>query len=246
MLPKSYPPQWFCEKIIINNASVIIIVDDDPSVHDLWKERLFHIKNKILYFHDIDKFIQYHTLGSNNNNLYLIDYEFSMENKNGIELIKILNIRYQTILVTNSFEEVEVRKFSDEMQFKILPKPYISYVPIIRECEQNAVVLIDNDELMQSVWKLAGKKSGLNVDTYSSVNDFIEKFEIYNQKTIIYIDSDLGDNIKGELQAKKIFDKGFSEIYLTTGFSADQVQKFPWIKSIIGKTPPFYSSIDFN
>jgi hypothetical protein len=51
----------------------------------------------------------------------------------------------------------------------------------------------------------------------------------------------LGENVKGEEIAKDIHDKGFEEIYLCTGYPADYFPDMPWIKEIVGKTPPFFN-----
>ena len=77
------------------------------------------------------------------------------------------------------------------------------------------------------------------IPCYSSFDEFLKEISNYNKDTIIYIDSDLGNNIKGELCAKHLFDEGFIEIHLATGHSKDRFSHMPWIKSIVGKTPPF-------
>jgi hypothetical protein len=61
----------------------------------------------------------------------------------------------------------------------------------------------------------------------------------YNNNTIIYIDSELGDTLSGQVFAKEIYDHGFKQIYLATGHPSENFGDFPWIKSVVGKTPPF-------
>ncbi len=55
----------------------------------------------------------------------------------------------------------------------------------------------------------------------------------------IYVDSDLGNNLKGEVLSEKIYSMGFSEIYMATGHIAEDIKVPAWIKGVRGKTPPF-------
>jgi hypothetical protein len=103
----------------------------------------------------------------------------------------------------------------------------------------DSLVFIDDDEMMRITWSFAAEQVGKNIVTYSSFNEFINEIDKYNKGTVIYIDSDLGYGIKGEACAKYLFDKGFVEIHLTTGYPKDQFNYMPWIKAVIGKEPPF-------
>ena len=53
----------------------------------------------------------------------------------------------------------------------------------------------------------------------------------------IYIDSNLGDNIKGEIESEKIFNLGFKNLYLATGYGKEFIQKPPWIIEVLSKGP---------
>ena len=98
--------------------------------------------------------------------------------------------------------------------------------------------MVDNDELVCITWKFAAEISGCNLSTYSEFNTLLKKIDRYKKNTIFYIDSDLGTETKGEEYAKLLFDLGYTNLYLTTGFS--KMASIPsWIKSIINKTPPF-------
>jgi capsular polysaccharide biosynthesis protein len=76
-------------------------------------------------------------------------------------------------------------------------------------------------------------KGRIMVNGYNNSNN-------HSKSTKIYIDSDLGNNIKGEVCAKQLFDKGFHEIYLATGYSKEGFDEMPWIMAFVGKEPPFY------
>jgi FixJ family two-component response regulator len=102
------------------------------------------------------------------------------------------------------------------------------------------LVLIDDDELIRTAWSFAAEDAGKNIAIYSSFDQFINNSNNHSKSTKIYIDSDLGNNIKGEVCAKQLFDKGFHEIYLATGYSKEGFDEMPWIMAFVGKEPPFY------
>ena len=58
-----------------------------------------------------------------------------------------------------------------------------------------------------------------------------------NKETPIYIDSELGNNVKGEDMARELKDKGYKNITITTGHEPDKFADLPWLK-VIGKEPP--------
>lgn len=105
------------------------------------------------------------------------------------------------------------------------------------------MVLIDDDPMMRMTWIFAAEDAGKKIATYSSFDEFINEIDNYNKSTIIYIDSDLGKDIRGEICAKHLFDKGFIEIHLATGHSKEQFSNMPWLKSVLGKEPPFILTI---
>lgn len=100
-------------------------------------------------------------------------------------------------------------------------------------------ILIDDDDLVHSVWKLSAKKNNKNLSTFHTIKDFIDQSEKYNCDAIIYVDSNLKDNIKGEVASKEISDLGFKNIILATGHEESVIEKPEWIIKIQGKDPPF-------
>lgn len=239
-LVRSNPPLWFCDSMNIKYNSIIIILDDDHSIHDAWDER-FTIFSQIqlIHFYSISELLKYkyiHQLPI----LYLIDYELLSDVKNGLDLIEELNINNNAVLVTSCFEDTTIQTRCQNINVKILPK---SFVPFIKINEKNddssSRVLIDDNQMMRIAWKFAAEDAEINLNTYSSFEDFTKVMNTYRKNTIIYIDSDLGTNIKGEIYAKILFENDFTDIHLTTGHSKNQFNDMPWIKTIIGKEPPF-------
>ena len=92
---------------------------------------------------------------------------------------------------------------------------------------------------MRTTWTFAAEDAKKSITTYSSFDEFIHEIDKHSKNTIIYIDSELGNNIKGEICAKQLFDQGFTEIHLATGHQQERFNHMPWIKTIVGKDPYF-------
>ncbi|MBF0104292.1 MAG: hypothetical protein HQM16_03085 [Deltaproteobacteria bacterium] len=70
-------------------------------------------------------------------------------------------------------------------------------------------------------------------------DDFFKQADQFSKDTPVYIDSSLGDGVKGEAVAKAIYALGFKKIYLATGYKKDHFGEMPWITDVVGKAPPF-------
>ncbi len=103
------------------------------------------------------------------------------------------------------------------------------------------IILIDDDLLMHMGWKLKASKSNTELRCYQSIQLFIDDSTELPKDILIYVDSDLGNTLKGEIESKALYDIGFTKIYISTGYSPEDfdLKKYPWIKGIINKTPPF-------
>jgi signal transduction histidine kinase len=100
-------------------------------------------------------------------------------------------------------------------------------------------ILIDDDYLVHTSWKIIAKKCGKNINCYADPEDFMVDSNNIDKLTPLYIDSNLGIDVKGEIIAKEIHNKGFKRIYLATGSSPEEFPSMPWIEKIVSKNAPF-------
>lgn len=224
----------------------ILVVDDDSLIHDVWKSRFDGIDgiSEVKYFSSTFDFFQWQELSCDSlqNYTLLIDYEFTSNEPNGIQLIDHLNVMNSAYLVTNRYSQEEIQRECKEKCIRLVPKAYISFIelsPPVLDSENTVHVLIDDDELVHQSWKLAAALKGINLKTFHSVSDFYHADFDPTEEIKIYIDSDLGDGQRGELLAKDIKLKGFNEIHLTTGFDLSLIQMNESISSVIEKSPPW-------
>lgn len=110
--------------------------------------------------------------------------------------------------------------------------------PPIEIQEDPDLVLIDDNKLVSEVWRIESKKSRKKLITFSDKNSFMKHSNQISKTTPIYLDLCLG-NENGDEIAKELFDLGYKELYITTGYDITKINKSFWIKDILGKEPPF-------
>lgn len=100
-------------------------------------------------------------------------------------------------------------------------------------------VLLDDDALVRMNWKGAARSKGLNLVAFKNPQEFLAAVDGFPKETAIYLDSKLGDGVKGEDIAKDLHAKGFTNLYLATGYDPESFPAVPWIKKVLSKSPPW-------
>ncbi|MBK9041542.1 MAG: HAMP domain-containing histidine kinase [Bdellovibrionales bacterium] len=133
LLPCTEEPRWFARRIKVPQGAVVVSVDDDPSIHQIWAMRLSSAERSksphiILYSKaSAMKWILEHR---DLDCVYLIDFEFLGEPGDGLDLIAEAGIAAQSILVTSRYEEPHVRSRSLALGVRLLPKSLAAFVPL--------------------------------------------------------------------------------------------------------------------
>jgi signal transduction histidine kinase len=140
-LPKEKEPRWFLHQICFDKekhyeGKYIVILDDDQSIHQIWRSRFVEWKKKhkfqLKHFSSPQEFRQWHSSQENDRNpfLYLCDYEFLNHDENGLDVIKKSGIQNQSILVTSHYEKKEIRERCQKLGLKMIPKTLAGFIPI--------------------------------------------------------------------------------------------------------------------
>ncbi len=109
-------------------------------------------------------------------------------------------------------------------------------LPVIEN--SNKAVLIDDDELVKLTWSASARKNGIELISVSSLNE-VDLTQLKKDVTF-YIDSDLGrDQIRGEAIAKQLYEKGFANIFMATGYVDEDFSGMDFLKGVLSKAPPF-------
>lgn len=250
-LNRSKTPSWFVEKILLKPPCTIVSLDDDSAIHDLWLNKFKHFKEKddsisFVSFSSIDQFTNWFFEHKNkeSSSVFLIDYEFLGQEKNGIDIIKDFQIQSKSILVTSRFDDPKVKTSCESLNIKLVPKDVASFIPIeiYTKNEDLDYILIDDDQLILTTWKINAKSKGHRAKFFNSLQDFQTHIGLISKETLIYIDSDLGKDesgnlIKGEEAALSFSLQGFQNIFLTTGHDPSLFSNHPYIKGVVGKDP---------
>jgi signal transduction histidine kinase len=108
-------------------------------------------------------------------------------------------------------------------------------------CEIPDFIFIDDSKYLTDAWQAQASLNEKKLVVFNSIEDAERYIHLFPKATPIYIDSDLGVDIKGEDLAKIFYDKGFSSLYLCTGRDETEFPPMPWIKKIVGKEYPAFS-----
>lgn len=234
-------PGWFLTKLDLTNQKHVVSLDDDFSIHQIWKKRLNNEFSQI-QFQSAIAFMKFVNEESKNyNNLvYLIDYELLNQFKNGLDLIEELRIENNSVLVTSRYDDKEIQKRALSLGVKIIPKSLAAFIPFETMEKENQVdlVLVDNDELVRLTWQSRVAKNKKKILCYSNVLDLKKDLAKLPKETIFYIDVHLSNNENGIDLSKELFELGFNELYLATGEDESSFSDLSWIKGIVGKAPP--------
>lgn len=136
--------------------------------------------------------------------------------------------------------KTELERNGGKIEFESGPNSgtvFFVYLPREENTKTMEVALIDDDKLIRYDWESYAKERGVRFNSFQTVEAFLRANIQY--EVILYIDSDLGNKLKGELVAQDLYKRGYKTIYLTTGYTDIDNKKYPWIKGIYKKTPSF-------
>jgi signal transduction histidine kinase len=129
-LPRAKPPVWFIPKLVIPMNSRVVVLDDDLSIHEIWSRRLREVgfdTEKILHYFRANQMEEEFDFPV----FYLVDYLLMGSSQNGLEFIRARHISASSVLVTHSFDEIDVSEGCERMDLKMLPKILAESVPIV-------------------------------------------------------------------------------------------------------------------
>ena len=254
-LPRVKPPDWFVPFVKVSSNYTVVIMDDDPSIHHVWQGRLESCSDRglldIRHFMKAEEMIDWFWKRAENedNTLFLVDQELLGSQLSGLDLIESLHIARSSILVTSRYEDQDVKERCKSLGVRIIPKGLAGFVPIRVDsdaCGENMpveldYVLIDDDDLVRQNWKIHARKAGKRIRIYEDPTSFLEEASEIDTDVEVYIDSNLGNGIKGEDISVKVAELGFENIFIATGFDAEMLRMSSVIKGVVGKEPPWLS-----
>ncbi len=236
-------PQGVAQGLSIPAGAPVIAIDDDPSVHQIWSRRISSGFTGFLDEASFSRWIESHAETAARA-IFLVDFELKGSPRNGIELIRKHGIQKNAYLVTSRYDEPEVQAACLREKVRLIPKSQAGLIPIetavSREnAEHFDFALIDDDPLVRLMWKTAAEKKGVRLALFASPAEFHAAIHSPAQVGTVYIDSELGQGLKGEDEARRLSERGFARICLATGHDPSRFARLTFLAAVVGKEPPF-------
>lgn len=248
-LPRSEPPEWFASELRFACGGVVVVLDDDESIHKIWRSRAERLRRdnfdlQWIHFSTPSEVRRWMTESAKEYSSvsFLLDYELIGFKETGLDLINELGIASQSILVTSRYEEPAIRQSCLKQKVRLMPKACAGFIPIVitEPQEEFDAILIDDDDLIHQTWTSAASQSGKSIKGYTHPDAFFAEASasLLSRDVPVYLDSSLGNGIKGEDLVPRIRSLGFKTVFLATGYEPDRFSHIEGLAGIVGKEPP--------
>jgi len=261
-LPAAGAPSWFLPRLEIAPDKPALVADDDLWVHHLWDRILDRARiatagtgtGRTVHLYSLEALESF--LGRADQaggiGLFLIDESYGSSTESGLDIMeRHREVLSRAVLVTARWEDPNLRARAMRLGLRLLPKNMVPRIEIAfagttPETEPSTrpdAVLVDDHIWIRKGWELSAARSGVRLLTCRSMPEFLAVQQALPRSTALFIDSDLGDEMTGEQFAATLFDQGFTNIYLATGFDAGGFPPMPWLRGVLGKDPPDWSML---
>ena len=155
-LPKAEAPAYFVGELKLAPDRPVVVLDDDPGVHQVWRGRFESARLKehnieIFHFSEPEQMRSWVKAepAKAENTIYLLDYELSGFKETGLSLAEELALCPRTILVSSRCEEPRIISECARLGVRIIPKGLAGFVPILISSTAAAAqaVLLDDDTI---------------------------------------------------------------------------------------------------
>jgi signal transduction histidine kinase len=240
-------PEWITDRIDFYADDTIVILDDDNTIHGAWNA-IFNkyvkefpglvIKNFVDAEDCIDFVRQQDDLSKV---LLLTDYELLNKDLNGLKVLEVVAVT-RKMLVTSYYEKQAIIKRSILLNTKILPKTLASHARLTvrdKEVSDNTlaasqcdlIVLEDNREYSDILRYLCAQ-NGRKTIVYNSVYELLSHLKTFDRSIKICLDYDLGCPVNGIDIAELLYNDGYENLYMASGFSFEKSEVPPYINLI--------------
>lgn len=151
LLPIAEAPFWCVDRIEVPSNSTIAVVDDDMSIHQVWRRKFdSHMLAKndcqLVCFSSPEELSKWMSANPKRvrHTQYFIEYDFAQGVENGLQLIERHSIQSRSVLVTNRFEERSVLESCARLRVRMIPKTMLGFVPVEASLEWRSSDRISN------------------------------------------------------------------------------------------------------
>ena len=135
--PRIATSTWITQNINLIPNNIIVILDDDNSIHMAWDLRFAsfltsHPDLRIYHFtqgQEVLDFLATLSQEEQSRVVFLSDYELLHQSRNGLQILEASEIK-RAMLLTSYYSNQKIREETDRLGMKILPKQMASIIPI--------------------------------------------------------------------------------------------------------------------
>lgn len=248
-LPRKDAPDWFARTLTIIRGSQVIILDDDESIHQVWRQRLtpaicqqhaltlHHFRDVRHFTADVPELLAKHRGAVK----CFVDFELIGSSVTGLQAIENIGAQHCATLITSHYDDQVVQRECLRIGVKMLPKESVSSVDlaIVEPVANVACVLVDDDVWIREAWELKGKQSGMSILTCAGPSELLLRIDSLDVNIPVFIDYHLGQGeMTGAMLAQRLNESGFKKLYFQTGMSPEHIAESHLVIGITGKTPP--------
>ncbi len=243
-LPAQMAPEWLASEIPLLTSKILVVFDDDESIHQALKVRLSTDPTlrdiRLISCFNEKELTQLVTSGEVDDALFLVDYELRGTKKVGIDHINRLKLQDKSILMTSHWDEKKIISECRASQVRLLPKSLIHTVKITAGQRSNPdFILVDDNPIVRFAWKSAAESYGLNYRIFSDPAYFqMNKREIATHAAL-FLDFHLGETTA--LEILESLNGEFPNYIILTGEDENNIPYSPQLdrnRIIFGKKFP--------
>lgn len=131
--PVTNCPAWFPNAITLPRGGAVVILDEDPEIHNTWRELLQEKNISVQHFTQTTQLYQWQQYHAQSyaEIIYLISYELREENKNGFDVLQQLHANKNGYLMIDYFEDATLQNKVAETGIWLLPKSFLRHASVL-------------------------------------------------------------------------------------------------------------------
>ncbi len=109
--------------------------------------------------------------------------------------------------------------------------------------EKAPIILIDDDKYIRHSWISLAERYNFEIKVFRGFEEFLAEIDQLDRDSEVFIDSNLGNNSRGEDLIFKVKDLGFRIVNIQTGYNESEVKIVEGLNNIVSKEFPYTAKI---
>lgn len=132
-IPLVPAPHGFADRLDIPNGALLVMVDDDPLIHQAVKLKVqSSLSTPVVHLSSVGEFETWlieNGPGELGDRVYLFDYDLKDRSGNGLDLIERHGLTFESVLISGMTGDPEVRARIARLGVRWLPKDFLAQIP---------------------------------------------------------------------------------------------------------------------